>query len=96
MPNADGSAAKRPKLAPVASASPGGCNDDDWLSLAYSSGFGNHIATEAVPGTLPVGQNSPQHVAHGLFAEQLSGTAFVRDLHLSPLLATMLFVPHSA
>ncbi|MEE7547283.1 homogentisate 1,2-dioxygenase [Xanthomonas sp. Kuri4-1] len=42
----------------------------------YLTGFGNEFATEAVPGTLPVGQNSPQRVAHGLYAEQLSGTAF--------------------
>ena len=42
----------------------------------YQSGFGNEFATEAVPGSLPVGQNSPQQVAHGLYAEQLSGTAF--------------------
>lgn len=42
----------------------------------YMSGFGNEFATEAVPGTLPQGQNSPQKVAHGLYAEQLSGTAF--------------------
>jgi homogentisate 1,2-dioxygenase len=40
------------------------------------SGFGNHFSTEAVPGALPVGQNSPQHVPFGLYAEQLSGTAF--------------------
>ncbi len=45
-------------------------------SPAYMTGFGNTFATEAVPGTLPVGQNSPQRVAHGLYAEQLSGTAF--------------------
>ncbi len=42
----------------------------------YQSGFGNEFATEAVPGALPAGQNSPQRVAHGLYAEQLSGTAF--------------------
>ena len=42
----------------------------------YQSGFGNEFATEAVAGALPVGQNSPQKVAHGLYAEQLSGTAF--------------------
>ena len=42
----------------------------------YQSGFGNHFATEAMPGTLPLGRNSPQRVAHGLYAEQLSGTAF--------------------
>ncbi|WP_345294530.1 homogentisate 1,2-dioxygenase [Luteimonas vadosa] len=40
------------------------------------SGFGNEFATEAIEGTLPVGQNSPQRVAYGLYAEQLSGTAF--------------------
>ena len=45
-------------------------------AAGYMSGFGNHFATEAVPGTLPVGQNSPQKVAHGLYAEQVSGTAF--------------------
>jgi homogentisate 1,2-dioxygenase len=45
-------------------------------SNAYQSGFGNEFATEAVAGTLPVGRNSPQRVAHGLYAEQLSGTAF--------------------
>lgn len=43
---------------------------------AYMTGFGNHFATEAVPGALPVGQNSPQTVPFGLYAEQLSGTAF--------------------
>jgi len=46
------------------------------VSNAYQSGFGNEFATEAVPGTLPVGRNSPQQVAHGLYAEQLTGSAF--------------------
>ncbi len=40
------------------------------------TGFGNHFASEALPGTLPVGRNSPQKVAHGLYAELLSGSAF--------------------
>jgi len=44
--------------------------------LRYQSGFGNEFATEAVPGALPVGQNSPQRPALGLYAEQLSGSAF--------------------
>lgn len=44
--------------------------------LSYQSGFGNEFASEAVAGTLPQGQNSPQKVAYGLYAEQLSGTAF--------------------
>ena len=43
---------------------------------AYLSGFGNSFATEAVAGALPQGQNSPQRVPLGLYAEQLSGTAF--------------------
>lgn len=42
----------------------------------YQVGFGNHFASEAIPGSLPLGQNSPQKCAHGLYAEQLSGTAF--------------------
>lgn len=42
----------------------------------YQTGFGNHFATEALANTLPQGQNSPQRVAHGLYTEQLSGTAF--------------------
>jgi len=44
--------------------------------LQYMTGFGNEFASEAIPGTLPEGQNSPQRVAHGLYAEQISGTAF--------------------
>ncbi|MGX1747930.1 homogentisate 1,2-dioxygenase, partial [Brevundimonas sp. NPDC055320] len=43
---------------------------------AYQSGFANHFATEAVDGALPAGRNSPQRPALGLYAEQLSGTAF--------------------
>ncbi|WP_336958197.1 homogentisate 1,2-dioxygenase [Sphingobium aquiterrae] len=43
---------------------------------SVQSGFGNHFASEAVPGALPIGRNSPQHVPFGLYAEQLSGTAF--------------------
>lgn len=42
----------------------------------YMSGFGNEFATEALPGALPVGRNSPQKPPYGLYAEQLSGTAF--------------------
>ena len=40
------------------------------------TGFGNHFASEAIPGALPMGRNSPQRPAFGLYAEQLSGTAF--------------------
>ncbi|SAK41604.1 homogentisate 1,2-dioxygenase [Caballeronia pedi] len=42
----------------------------------YQSGFANDFATEALPGALPIGRNSPQRAAYGLYAEQLSGTAF--------------------
>jgi homogentisate 1,2-dioxygenase len=42
----------------------------------YQSGFCNEFATEALPGALPRHRNSPQRVAYGLYAEQISGTAF--------------------
>lgn len=44
----------------------------------YLSGFGSHFSTEddRCPGALPEGQNSPQKCAYGLYAEQLSGSAF--------------------
>jgi homogentisate 1,2-dioxygenase len=42
----------------------------------YLTGFGNEFATEALPGALPAGQNSPQTAPFGLYAEQFSGTAF--------------------
>ena len=45
-------------------------------SLRYLSGFGSHHESEAVAGALPQGQNSPQKVPFGLYAEQLSGSAF--------------------
>lgn len=44
--------------------------------LHYQSGFGNEFATEALPGALPVGRNSPQRAPYGLYTEQFSGTAF--------------------
>ncbi|HEX8171972.1 MAG TPA: homogentisate 1,2-dioxygenase [Thermoanaerobaculia bacterium] len=43
---------------------------------AYQSGFGNELATEAIEGVLPPRGNSPQRVAHGLYAEQFSGSPF--------------------
>jgi homogentisate 1,2-dioxygenase len=45
-------------------------------NLRYQSGFANEFATEAISGALPRGQNSPQRTPYGLYAEQLSGTAF--------------------
>ena len=42
----------------------------------YMPGFGNDYETEALPGALPQGMNSPQKCNYGLYGEQLSGTAF--------------------
>ena len=49
---------------------------DQRLAIQYQSGFGNECKTEALPGALPAGQNSPQKCPYGLYAEQISGTAF--------------------
>src|ERR671920_1894419 len=51
------------------------------MTEGYLSGFGSHFATEAVAGALPEGRNSPQRPAFGLYAEQLSGTAFTAPRH---------------
>ena len=42
----------------------------------YMSGFGNGFESEALPGALPRGRNSPQRCPYGLYAEQLSGSPF--------------------
>jgi len=49
---------------------------DSATPLNYQSGFGNEFCSEALPGALPVGQNSPQKPPLGLYAELFSGTAF--------------------
>jgi len=49
--------------------------------LAYQTGFANEFATEALAGALPVGRNSPQRAPYGLYAEQISGTAFTAPRH---------------
>ena len=49
--------------------------------LCYLTGFGGHFETEAVPGALPKGRNSPQRPAFGLYAEQLSGSSFTSPRH---------------
>jgi homogentisate 1,2-dioxygenase len=51
------------------------------MSLQYLWGFGNEHSTEAVAGGLPTDQNSPQAPSHGLYAEQLSATAFTSPRH---------------
>ena len=48
---------------------------------SYIPGFGNHVATQAVAGALPIGRNAPQRPPFGLYAEQLSGTAFTAPRH---------------
>jgi homogentisate 1,2-dioxygenase len=51
------------------------------MSIQYQTGFGNEFASEALAGALPVGRNSPQRAPYGLYAEQLSGTAFTAPRH---------------
>ena len=53
--------------------------------LQYLSGFGNEFATEdpRCPGSLPAVQNTPQNCPYGLYAEQLSGSAFTGELNHS-------------
>jgi len=44
----------------------------------YLTGFDCEFSSEdeRCPGALPIGQNNPQKCPYGLYAEQLSGTAF--------------------
>jgi len=51
------------------------------LAADYLPGFGAHHVTEAIPGALPEGQNSPQRPPFGLYTEQLSATAFTAPRH---------------
>src|SRR6202022_1056393 len=46
------------------------------MNPQYMSGFGNSFETEALPGALPIGRNSPQKVNHGLYAEPLRRSPF--------------------
>ncbi|KKY18369.1 putative homogentisatedioxygenase [Phaeomoniella chlamydospora] len=47
----------------------------------YLHGFGSYHETEAIKGALPVGHNSPQKPAYGLYAEKFSGTSFTAPRH---------------
>ncbi|KAF3092605.1 hypothetical protein TWF569_003669 [Orbilia oligospora] len=49
----------------------------------YQAGFNNHFESEAIPGTIPHGQNSPRTVRWGLYAEQMTASAFVAPRHLN-------------
>lgn len=52
------------------------------LNLRYIDGaLGSGLCSEALEGALPEGQNSPQVCPYGLYAEQLSGTAFTAPRH---------------
>jgi homogentisate 1,2-dioxygenase len=51
------------------------------MTTGYMTGFGGHFESEAVPGALPIGRNSPQRPAFGLYAEQLSGSSFTSPRH---------------
>lgn len=57
-------------------------------SLQYLTGFGCEFSSEdeRCPGALPQGQNNPQKCPYGLYAEQLSGTAFTGEYGTSILL----------
>ncbi|KIM39361.1 hypothetical protein M413DRAFT_198003 [Hebeloma cylindrosporum] len=43
----------------------------------YQVGFGNLFASEAIPGVLPEGQNSPQKCKYDLYNEAMTGSSFV-------------------
>jgi homogentisate 1,2-dioxygenase len=69
----------------------------------YMTGFGNEFETEALSGALPVGRNSPQRAPYGLYAEQISGSAFTAPRHenrrswfyrIRPAAVHGEFVPH--
>lgn len=64
------------KSNPQATLAPPGAPVVDAAGLGYLSGFGNEHATEALAGALPVGRNSPQKMAYGLYAEQVNASAF--------------------
>ena len=54
----------------------GGRIDETLSEFGYQSGFGNTHSTEAETGALPIGRNAPQRPPLGLYAEQISGSAF--------------------
>src|ERR1700689_2320448 len=51
--------------------------------LTYQTGFGNELESEAEPGILPHGRNSPQRPAQGLVSELISGTTFTAPRSLN-------------
>jgi homogentisate 1,2-dioxygenase len=69
------------KTAAAAAATAPTGTDRTPTALSYQSGFGNQFQSEAIAGALPVGRNSPQRSPLGLYAEQISGTAFTAARH---------------
>ena len=51
--------------------------------IYYQTGFGNSFESELLPDALPRGRNNPRFVPYGLYAEQLSGTAFTLPRHVN-------------
>jgi len=51
------------------------------IPITYQTGMCNEFASEALLGALPQGRNSPQRAPYGLYAEQISGTAFTAPRH---------------
>jgi homogentisate 1,2-dioxygenase len=49
----------------------------------YLPGFNNHFESEAIPGTIPHGQNNPRSARFGLYTEQMTASAFVAPRHLN-------------
>ncbi|XP_040583939.1 homogentisate 1,2-dioxygenase [Lepeophtheirus salmonis] len=56
---------------------------EDLDTIKYQSGFGNEFKSEdsRCPNSLPAVQNTPQKCSYGLYAEQLSGSAFTETRH---------------
>ena len=52
-------------------------------TLTYLHGFHNHFESEAEKNALVTSRNSPQKVPHGLYAEQINGSAFTVPRHLN-------------
>ena len=46
--------------------------DPEKNALRYQHGLGNEFESEALPGALPVGQNSPQRCPYGLMSALVS------------------------
>jgi len=50
-------------------------------TLRYQTGFANEFSSEVLPGALPKTKIHRKNAAYGLYAEQISGTAFTAPRH---------------